>query len=448
VTADEARARLRRARRVVVKVGTSTLTEAGRLRTRVFTELARQVTSLQDEGREVVLVSSGAIAVGSHRLGWSHPGRSIPEKQAAAAVGQIGLVELYQRRFLRRGRHVAQVLLTRQGLDDRERFLNARHTLLQLLRLGVVPVVNENDTVSTEEIRFGDNDNLSATLVNLIGADLLVILTDVDGMYAETPVPGRPLPPLLDVVERISPAVRRAAAGSVQAFGRGGMITKLQAAASAGRSGADTLLCNGRRRDVLLRALRGERVGTLFPAGERMRSRKHWLAHTARVRGELVIDAGAAEAVGRRGKSLLPAGVRAARGRFGLGDVVACVAEDGRELARGLVAYSADEVERIAGLPTREVPRVLGYSNGEEVIHRDDLVLVGELEDEARDSTRAHTRAPTRLPGDTGETGETAAGSPSGQGRQSGERGQRGERDARAGRAGRRSGGGPAEEPR
>jgi glutamate 5-kinase len=365
----------RRARRIVVKVGSSILTDAGVLRARVFTHLARQVAELMDEGREVVVVSSGAIAIGSRALGWTQPGRSMPEKQAAAALGQIGLVELYQRRFARHRKRVAQVLVTRTDLEDRERFLNARHTLFTLLRLGVVPIVNENDTVATEEIRFGDNDNLSATIVNLVAADLLVLLTDVAGLYASPPSAGKPLPPLFDVVEAITPEIERAAQGSGHAFGRGGMTTKLEAAKSAARSGAATVVCSGRGRETLLQVARGERVGTLFCAGEKLKSRKHWLAFTTTLRGELVVDDGAARALVDRGRSLLPAGILAVNGEFGIGDVVACVDRQGRELARGLAGYAAKDVVRIKGLSTREIAPVLGYSNGDEVIHRDDLVL-------------------------------------------------------------------------
>ena len=375
------RASIKRAKRIVVKIGSSTLTRGGGLRPRAFTRIARQVAALRAQKRDVVLVSSGSIAAGSRALGWNHPGRSIPEKQAAAAVGQIELMELYRRRFQRLDVAVAQVLLTRDGVEERERFLNARHTLLELLRLGVVPIVNENDTVSTEEIRFGDNDNLSATIVNLIGADLLLILTDVDGLYAEPPVPGQPLPPLINEVERISPAIERAAGGSDNEFGRGGMITKLQAAASAARSGAATVLCNGSKANVLEQVLAGAPVGSLFAAGERLSSRKHWLAFTARPKGQLVLDAGAVEALLKRGRSLLPSGVVEVRGRFGIGDSVACLDGRGRELARGLTAYASDDVSRIQGLPTREIRRVLGYSNGGEVIHRDDLVLVAPGDD-------------------------------------------------------------------
>ena len=369
----------RAARRVVVKVGSGVPTDDGDLRPRVFTELARQIAALCAEGRQVVLVSSGSIAAGSRALGWSHSGRTVPEKQAAAAVGQIGLCEIYRKRFQRHGRAVAQVLLTRPGLADRERYLNARHTLAALLRLGVVPIVNENDTVATEEIRFGDNDNLSATVVDLVGAELLVILTDVDGFHAAPPEPGRPRAALLDVVPRITPEIERAAGVSASARGRGGMVTKLEAARTAARSGAATVICNGRRRDVLLRVAAGEDVGTLFLAGSPMGSKKHWLAHTARPVGSLVVDEGAARALRERGRSLLPAGVVTVEGGFGIGDLVSCRDPADREIARGLSAYASEEVDRIKGLGTREIGRVLGYSNGDEVIHRDDLVLVADL---------------------------------------------------------------------
>jgi glutamate 5-kinase len=374
-----ARAVAKRAKRIVVKVGTSTLTTNGKIRPAAFANLARQVSELMDEGREVVIVSSGAIAVGANRLGWNHPGRSIPEKQAAAAVGQIGLVEYYGRRFARRGRSVAQVLLTPSGLESREGFLNARHTFQQLIKLGVVPIVNENDTVATDEIRFGDNDNLSATLVNVIGADLLVILTDVDGLLERSPTRGEPSPPLIPLVESITPALRAIASGSGNAFGSGGMLTKLEAAQTAGRSGAVTVLCRGNLKNSLTRVAHGEDVGTLFLAeggGRRMASRKHWLAYTARTKGELVLDAGAATAVVERGRSLLPAGIVEVRGRFQIGDAVCCLDESGRELARGLAAYPSDAVEALKGCGTREIERVLGYSNGSEVIHRDDLVVL------------------------------------------------------------------------
>jgi glutamate 5-kinase len=378
---DDLRSVAVNARRIVVKIGSSVLSRDGELQPRIFGEISRQVCELMDEGREIAIVSSGAIAVGSRELGWSHPGHSIPEKQAAAAIGQIGLIELYRRRFARRGRKVAQILVTRTGLEDRERFINARRTMLELLQLGVVPIVNENDTVATEEIRFGDNDNLSATVVNLIGADLLVILTDVDGLYREPPSTGSKTA-LFDIIERVTPEVEHAAGGSNSAFGRGGMTTKLEAAQAAAHCGSATVLCNGRKRNVLLDVAAGEPVGTLFMTRNRLASRKHWLAFTHRTRGELGLDEGAVQAITRRGKSLLPAGIAEVRGKFQVGDPVACVDAKGREIARGLVAYSSEAIERIARRPTREIEQMLGYSNGDEVIHHDDLVLLADSSDE------------------------------------------------------------------
>jgi len=376
MTAKKPWSLVQKAKRIVVKVGTSTLTRDGRLRPDRFTSLARDVSALLEDGRQVVLVSSGAIAVGAHQLGWKHSGRTMREKQAAAAVGQIGLVELYQRRFARRGRHVAQVLLTRAGLEQRERFLNARHTMLELLRLGVVPIVNENDTVATEEIRFGDNDNLAATIVNAVEADLLVILTDVQGLYERAPEEGKPAPPLIRTVEAITPAIEAVASGARTRFGSGGMITKLEAAKNAASSGAATVLCHGRSKDILQRLVAGEPHGTLFAPGDRLPGRKHWLAFTAKTRGRIVIDDGAVRALEGRGRSLLPAGVLRVEGTFEIGDGVSCVNQRGREVARGLTSYSSEDVARLAGLATKEIARVLGYANGDEVIHRDDLVIL------------------------------------------------------------------------
>jgi glutamate 5-kinase len=367
-----------RAKRIVVKIGSSTLTRDGLLRPQKFTALARDVSRLVEGGRQVVLVSSGAIAVGAHQLGWAHAGESVREKQAAAAVGQIGLIELYQRRFAKRGIHVGQVLLTRAGLEDRERFLNARRTMLELLRIGVVPIVNENDTIATEEIRFGDNDNLAATIVSAIDAELLIILTDVDGLYEQAPEAGKPTPALIRTVEKITPTIRKAASGAGTRFGSGGMITKLEAATSAARSGAATILCNGRIGGVLERLIAGERYGTLFAPGEKLNSHKHWLAFTAKTRGRITIDDGAAKALRNRGRSLLPAGILHVEGRFTVGDSVSCVDDKGREVARGLASYSSPDVQRVAGRPTKEISRVLGYTNGDEIIHRDDLILVDE----------------------------------------------------------------------
>ncbi len=390
MSANEVRRAAADARRIVVKIGSSSLTEAGGLREDAFGELARQITALKDEGRQVVLVSSGAVAAGSGVLGWKTPGKSIPEKQAAAAVGQIHLMERYRAEFAARGTQVGQVLVTRSGLDDRERFINARHTLLQLLKMGLVPIVNENDTVSPAEICFGDNDNLSATVVNLVSADLLIILTDVDGLHVEKPEAGKAKPALIEVVDTITPEIERACRGSITTFGSGGMITKLEAARSARHSGAATVLCNSHEPEVLQRVARGENLGTLFQAGQKLKSRKHWLAFTAHPRGQLVVDEGAARALLENGHSLLPAGVREVKGEFGIGDPVSCVGPTGQEIARGLVTYAAGAIRRLIGASTTEIEQRLGYSYGKAVIHRDDLVLTHDfnLQPEQRDEKR------------------------------------------------------------
>ena len=377
MSAEDDWKRVPRAKRIVLKIGSSTLTRSGLPRLDRFTAIARDVAALMRDGREVVIVSSGAITVGAHRLGWNHTGESVREKQAAAAVGQIGLIELYQRRFAKLDLRVGQVLLTRHGLEAHERFLNARHTIRELLRLGVVPIVNENDTVATEEIRFGDNDNLAATVVNLVEADLLVILTDVEGLYESPPEPGQPLPDLIRTVEKITPEIEAIASGAGTRFGSGGMVTKLQAAQNAARSGATTILCQGTIGDILQQLRSGERHGTLFSPGDRLRGRKHWLAFTSKIHGRIVIDEGAELAIKNRGRSLLPAGVLQIEGSFAIGDSVSCVNVRGEEVARGLAGYSSDDVARLSGQPTKEISRVLGYSNGDEIIHRDDLVIVG-----------------------------------------------------------------------
>jgi glutamate 5-kinase len=373
---DAARQEVRRARRIVVKVGSAILANDGALADDAFAAIARQISELATAGREVVVVSSGAIAMGSRDLGWKLPCGSVPEAQAAAAVGQIGLAGRYKQEFANRGLQVGQILVTRGGLEDHERFLNARHTLLTLLRNGVIPIVNENDTVATDEIRFGDNDNLSATVVNLIAADLLIILTDVDGLYAEPPRAGAPTSQLFDVIERVTPEIQRAAQGSDSGVGRGGMTTKLEAAQAAARGGAATVVCNGRSENAIVRAANGDSIGTLFRSGNRIASRKHWLAFTTRTRGEVVIDAGAVRAIEKGGKSLLAVGIEAVRGTFGIGDSIACMDADGREVARGLTSYASDDLGRIAGVETGRIIQVLGYSNGDEVIHRDDLVVL------------------------------------------------------------------------
>jgi glutamate 5-kinase len=359
------------ARRLVVKVGTSLLApREGGVHVRRFSELADEITAL---GREVVLVSSGAVGLGVQRLELEARPSAIPEKQAAAAVGQIDLCRRFERAFARHDRLVGQVLLTHQGLADRERFLNARHTLEALLAAGVVPLINENDSVATEELRVGDNDLLAAMVVNLSGAGLLVLLTDTDGVHDRHP--DDPAAERIGEVRQVTRALLDASQGR-SAVGTGGMRAKLEAARLAARYGVPTVIADGSHRGMLERVLGGEDVGTLVhPSDRQLTSRKHWIA-SLKPRGSLELDDGAVRAISERGRSLLPIGIVAVRGHFGRGDPVRCVSTDGEEIARALCAYDAREVELIKGQRTPRIEPLLGYSNGDEVVHRDDLVLL------------------------------------------------------------------------
>jgi glutamate 5-kinase len=369
------RAELSRARRVVVKVGTGLLVpKSGAVQSRRFLSLARQIADEMRAGREVVLVSSGAVGLGTRRLGLAKRPVAIPAKQAAAAVGQIDLCRRFERAFAREKLVVGQILLDHSGFADRERFLNARRTLAQLLTDGVVPLINENDSVATEELRFGDNDQLAAQVVNTCGADLLILLTDIGGLYDRDPrLPGATR---VAEVEEVTAKVLALAGADGSELGTGGMRSKLLAARAAGRFGVSTVIADGRRRDVLRRVFAGDDVGTLVrPAVDPLSSRKHWIAFTLKPRGTLSLDAGAVRALRERRASLLPAGVVSVTGRFGVGDLVACVAPDGDEIARGLVSYDAREIGRIKGRKTTEIQETLGYSNGAELIHRDNLIV-------------------------------------------------------------------------
>lgn len=361
-------------RRLVVKVGSGVLTRGGvRLMPRVLGQLSRELCDLKRGGREIVLVSSGAIAAGSHRLGRSRRPAGLAGKQAAAAVGQTHLIWMYEKSFMRRGQKVGQILLTREDLADRQRYLNARHTLFELLRLGVIPIVNENDSVAVDEIQFGDNDLLSALVTNLVEADLLVILTDTEGLYDRDPRRHR----RARLIDHMSAEVGTAEAGGPSGSGVGGMRTKLEAARQAAAYGVPTIIANGRRRGALARILNGETMGTLVQPRERaLGSRKHWIAYTLMPAGSIVVDAGAEKAITRGGKSLLASGVRALRGKFKVGDCVAITLEDGREFARGMASYSSTELKWIKGRRSGEIVKVLGYHSGDEVVHRDDLVVL------------------------------------------------------------------------
>ncbi|MCC6302982.1 MAG: glutamate 5-kinase [Gammaproteobacteria bacterium] len=372
------REQLGRSRRWVVKVGSSLLTNEGRgLDRALMAQWVEQIAALRGEGVEVVLVSSGAVSEGVKRLGWERRPQALHELQAAAAVGQMGLIEAYENCFQRFGLRTAQVLLTHDDLADRRRYLNARSTLRTLLGLGVVPIVNENDTVAVEEIRFGDNDTLAALVANLVEAELLVLLTDQPGMYDLDPR-KHPEARLIGEGRAGDPELERmASGGGIGSWGRGGMVTKVRAATRAARSGAATLIAWGRAPAILAGVRRGEEVGTLIrPAQEPLLARKQWLAGQLQVSGQLIVDDGAARVLRESGRSLLPVGVVDVRGDFERGELVACVDQQGREVARGLVNYGADEARRIMRQPSDRIKELLGYEDEPELVHRDNLVLI------------------------------------------------------------------------
>jgi glutamate 5-kinase len=364
------------ARRWVVKIGSALLTADGQgLDQAAMAVWVEQLVALRQGGVELVLVSSGAVAAGMSRLGWSRRPSAMHELQAAAAVGQMGLIRAWEASFAAHGLHTAQILLTHDDLSDRKRYLNARSTLRTLVELGVVPVINENDTVVTDEIRFGDNDTLAALVANLVEADLLVILTDRDGMFDADPR-HNPDARLIHEARADDPTLDEVAGGTGGALGRGGMQTKLRAARLAARSGAHTVIVGGRIERVVDRLGAGERLGTLLaPEREPLAARKQWLAGHLQTRGTLELDAGAVKALLKDHKSLLPVGVRNVLGSFRRGEMVVCVGPDGHEVARGLVNYGAADAQRIIGRSSDAIERLLGYVEEPELIHRDNLVL-------------------------------------------------------------------------
>jgi glutamate 5-kinase len=368
---------LQGAKRVVIKIGSSLLTNEGRgLDQAAIAQWADQIAALKRMGMEVVLVSSGAIAEGMQRLGWTRRPHALHDLQAAAAVGQMGLVQVYERSFHAHGIHTAQILLTHEDLADRRRYLNARSTLRTLLDIGVVPIINENDTVVVDEIRFGDNDTLGALVTNLIEADCLVILTDQAGLYTSDPRKDSHAR-LVDRAEAGAPELEVMAGGAGSAIGTGGMATKVLAAKRAARSGAHTVIVSGREPKVLTRLADGETIGTHLRAAHKpMAARKQWLADHLQVRGKLWLDRGAVEALIQDGKSLLSIGVAAIEGDFERGELVSCLDRQGHEIARGLVNYSAEDSRKIMHLPTSSIEEVLGFIDEEELIHRDNLVIV------------------------------------------------------------------------
>lgn len=364
------------AKRLVVKVGSSLVTNEGRgLDHGVMRSWAEQIADLRRLGKEVVLVSSGAIAAGMQRLGWSRRPREIDELQAAAAVGQVGLAQAYESHFNAYQLCSAQILLTHADLAERERYLNARSTLLTLLRLGVVPIINENDTVVTDEIKFGDNDTLGALVTNLIEADALIILTDQRGLYTADPRQGANAT-FVAVAEAGDPALEIMAGGAGTQLGRGGMLTKILAAKRAAHSGAGTVIASGREPDVLTRLVAGEAIGTQLTARTpRMAARKQWMADHLQVRGHVVVDDGACTKLKQEGKSLLPIGILTVQGVFARGEVIACLSPAGQEVARGLTNYSSAEARLIQRRPSSDIEAILGYMLEPELIHRDNLVL-------------------------------------------------------------------------
>ncbi|HLE66610.1 MAG TPA: glutamate 5-kinase [Burkholderiales bacterium] len=365
------------AKTLVVKVGSSLVTNEGRgLDVEAIARWAGQIARLHEAGKRSIMVSSGAIAEGMQRLGWTRRPHAMHELQAAAAIGQMGLVQCYETCFREHGLATAQVLLTHADMADRQRYLNARSTLRTLLGLGVIPVINENDTVVTDEIKFGDNDTLGALVTNLVEADALVILTDQAGLYDADPR-RHPGAKLVAEAKAGDPRLEDMASGTGTGIAKGGMISKVLAAKRAARSGAHTVIASGREPDVLLRLARGERLGTLLLAPtQALAARKQWLADHLNVAGRLMLDAGAVKALVRNGKSLLPIGVTGVTGEFGRGEVVGCQDPDGREVARGLVNYSAAETRLIMRRPSSEFEIILGYVDEPELIHRDNLVLL------------------------------------------------------------------------
>ncbi len=369
---------LNKAKRVVLKLGSAVLTADETLNLPLIQRLVKEISRLRAADREFILVSSGAIAAGCRKLGLTSRPAGIPQAQAVAAAGQSVLMRTYEEAFAEFGLKVAQILLTHDDLESRRRFLNARNTLFALLQWQVVPIINENDTVATDELKFGDNDNLAALICNLAGADLLILLTDTDGLYAEDPR-EHPEARLLTLVPAIDAQVEKAAGKSPGILGRGGMVTKLSAAKKAGAAGLPTLIANGLTPGILKKIFAGEEIGTLFlPQEQKLTSRQYWLAYNVTPKGAILVDHGAREALVRHHKSLLPAGILEVFGGFRKGDAVHLLESDGKPFAVGLSNYSAREIGRIKGRQSQEIAQTLGQKGYEEVIHRDNLVVFPE----------------------------------------------------------------------
>lgn len=375
---EASREALKKAKRIVIKVGTSTITYAnGKRNFSQIDRLAREISDLQNRGKEMILVTSGAVAVGVDRMGLPGKPKTIPGKQAAAAVGQGVLMHTYEKFFADYGQIVAQVLITKTEAIDRHRYTNTRNTFMELMRQRVIPIVNENDVVALDELKIGDNDNMSALVAGIVDADLVIILSDVDGLYTANPQ-THPDAVIVPEVAEITPEIEASAGGVGSARGTGGMATKIQAAKAATSSGIHLVIASGTEKNAITRVLQGEELGTLFVSREnRLQFRKRWLAFGAKIAGSIVVDDGCAKAVRKAGGcSILPAGVFAVQGEFLPGSTVSVIDKDAHELARGLVHYSSAELEQIKGCNSGEIANILGHKNFDEVIHRDDLVIL------------------------------------------------------------------------
>ena len=369
---------LKKAKRIVVKVGTSTITYAnGKRNFSQIDRLARELSDLQNQGKEMILVSSGAVAVGVDRLGLPAKPSTIPGKQACAAVGQGVLMHTYEKLFADYGQIVAQVLITRTEAIDRHRYTNCRNTFMTLLQQGVIPIVNENDVVALDELKIGDNDNMSALVAGIVDADLVIILSDIDGLYTANPA-THPEATLVHTVQEITPEIEASAGGVGSSRGTGGMATKIQAAKAATNSGIQLVIASGTEKNAIPRILQGEEIGTLFVSREnRLQFRKRWLAFGAKIQGSIVVDDGCAKAIRKAGGcSILPAGIYQVVGDFQSGSTVSVIDKEGHELARSLVHYTAEELEKIKGCKSSDIEGILGHKNYDEVIHRDDLVIL------------------------------------------------------------------------
>lgn len=364
-------------KRIVIKIGSGVLTdELGALDHTVIAQIATEVVDIRRRGMQVVIVSSGAVAAGRSELGMTEKPKTIPQKQAAAAIGQTSLMQAYQRALHPFGVKAAQLLLTSEDLGSRQRFLNARATIDTLLSFDVIPIINENDTVVVEEIKFGDNDNLSALVTNVAEAELLIILTDVAGLYSADPR-KHPDAKLIPLVRTVTRELERSASGTGSSIGTGGMVTKLAAAKKAAKNGVSTLMIPGKLPRALIQAIDGEEIGTLFLAsGTGLNRRKHWIAYTLKPTGSIVVDDGARDVLVNKGKSLLPSGILLVEGRFERGASVRICGSDGREFARGLTDYSSSEISRLAGKKSSDIEKILGYHYADVVVHRDNLVVL------------------------------------------------------------------------